>query len=169
MPLIPQPANRSIGIIDYPPAAAARAVIAQSTFPADGGVTAPSPGLRYTELLFDTPGADQLWLIDSVQIASTSASLPICYVGVISAAAASMFVPSSLPPYGDVDHLAVIDSTPNGWADTAGLGGVAVRDTQRLSVLWVGVTECFGAAPGNGPDVVAAVWARVHYRLAAVI
>lgn len=172
MPLVPQPANKSLGIIDYPPALFQSVVIPLSVFPDDpsglvGGQVSPS---RYAEVVFGPPAAGLVWLVDAVDIASSSASLPDCYVGVTSTSSPSLFVGGQVPPYGGPDQRAVLDSTPNGWNDAAFFNGLTLTETQCLAVLWIGVTVCEIVADfSGGPPVIASCSARVHYRLAAVV
>jgi hypothetical protein len=165
VPLVPQPANRHVGIIDYPPAIGATVVVPQTVFPTSGP---PDEPVRVAEVFFAGPDGGQLFLLDALTVSSNSPSVPTCYVGLIPAAQKSLFIPApSRRPYGEPDWPCVFDWSPNGGQDTADLGGIALHAGEVLSVLWVGVTAPLPAGT-TATAVIVRCFARLHYRLAAV-
>lgn len=172
MSLIPTPYPLDFGIIAFPPALTASAVVPYSTFPPITNAALPGgEPIRTAELVFGPPAAGSAWLVDSVSIASSSSSCPDCHVGVIASAQPSLFVPTpNVLPYGVVDWQHVIASTGNGWEDVASFAAPAlVHDNEQLAVLWVGVTRVDdGLKDAIVGRMSAFVWARVAYRVARV-
>jgi hypothetical protein len=165
VPLVPQPANRRVGIIDYPPALTATVDVPVTVFPT---ASPPFEAIRTAEVFFAGPDAGQFLLLDTLTVSSSSTSVPGVYVGIIPAAERSLFLPAPVRrPYGEPDWPNVLEWSPNGWQDTLELGGVALHAGAQLAVLWVGVTAPLPAGT-TATAMIVRCRARLHYRLAAV-